>query len=161
MRLCLDIFPKSKIIHIYRNGIDVANSLKIRAKKMQTRSKALYLKRKWLYWMWPKTISFTDTLRCVELSDGFSLWTDYLKEARTHVRSFDTQAMEVKYEDFLDKPFKTLKLLAYFCDLEVSDEDIERVSTRANKKRAYAYRETPELQAFAKQMSEQLRLLEY
>lgn len=157
----LDIFPKSKVIHIYRNGIDVANSLKVRAKKMLSQSKALYPKRKWLYWVGPKTGVFTDTLRCVELSDGFSLWAEYLKEARAHVRSLDTQAMEIKYEDFLVKPFNTLKRLIYFCDLKATDEDIERVGALANKERAYAYKNKPELQAFAKQMSEQLRVFEY
>jgi len=157
----LNLFPKSKVIHIYRNGIDVANSLKERSTKMLSLSKALYLKRKWLYWLVPKTRGFTDTLRCAELSDGFSLWAEYLKEARAHVRSLHTQAMEIKYEDFVVKPFNTLRQLIYFCDLKATDEDIKRVGGFANRERAYAYKNKPELQEFAKQMSEQLRVFDY
>lgn len=157
----LDIFPKSKVIHIYRNGIDVANSLQIRTKKALFRSKSHYPKRKWLYRMFYRKRGFTDTLRCFELSGGLSLWTDYLNEAKAHVKSLDSQAMEIKYEDFLFKPFETLKRIAYFCDLNASDKDIERVSALANKERAYAYRDKPELQVFAEQMAEKLRVFGY
>jgi hypothetical protein len=157
----LDIFPKSKIIHICRNGIDVANSLKVRANKMLAQLKTHYQRRKWLYCMLPEIVGFSHSLSCVDLSDGFSLWTDYLKEARTHVKSLDAHAMEIKYEDFLTKPYKTLKQLSYFCDLNATDEDIERVGAQVKKERAYAYRHKPELQAFAKQMSEQLRVFDY
>jgi len=157
----LDIFPKSKVIHIYRNGIDVANSLKKRSKTMLARLKVLYPKRKWWYYMVPEMAGFNHTLSCVNLRDGFSLWTSYLKEARTHVNSLDAHAMEIKYEDFLVEPYSILKQLAHFCDLKATDEDIERVGSRVNKERAYAYRDKPELQAFAEQMSEQLKVFDY
>ncbi|SFR14193.1 sulfotransferase family protein [Desulfoscipio geothermicus] len=157
----LDLFPDAKVIHIYRNGVDVANSLKVRAEKILVNSKALYLRRKLLYWVRPKKGGFTHSLRCVNLSGGFSLWTDYLREAQSHVRSLGSNAIEIKYEDFLADPYTSLKYICKFCELEINDEIIRQVSGKVKKGRAYAYKDKPELQTFAAQVADRLKLFGY
>ncbi len=157
----LDLFPDAKVIHIYRNGIDVANSLKVRAEKSLQISKALYHKRKQLYWIRPKRGGFTDTLRCIDLEGGFSLWESYLHEAQSHVKALGTRAVELKYEDFLTEPYAALKQLSDFCSLGATVEQIQKVAGRVKKGRAYAYRTKPELQAFAEQVAGRMRVFGY
>lgn len=159
--LWLDIFPEAKVIHIYRNGVDVANSLKVRAEKSLAKSKVFYPKRKWMYWIRPKRTGFVDTLRCIDLNGGFLLWADYLQKAQTHVKSLDARAMDLKYEDFVAEPFRALKQLTCFCGLKATDEEIRRVAGQVKKGRAYAYQGKSELEAFAKQVFERLRLFGY
>ena len=159
--LWIDLFPEAKIIHIYRNGVDVANSLKVRAEKKLARSKSIYAKIKPLSWLLPKLKGFTDTLNCASLEGGFSLWEKYLREARAHVRNLQDRAMELKYEDVLAEPHGALNTLARFCDLPITDAVAANLAAKVKKSRAYAYKDTPELQAFADQMAERLRVQSY
>jgi hypothetical protein len=48
-----------------------------------------------------------------------------------------------------------------FCDLPVSDAAIRKVAALVQKERAYAYREKPDLQAFASDCSERLEKYGY
>lgn len=157
----LDLFPDAKVIHIYRHGVDVANSLKVRQEKILTRKKELYKRLKPFYWLRPKRGGFTDTLRCATLDGSLSLWEEYLEEARAHVRNLQSQAMELKYEDFISEPYGALKSLARFCNLTSDDVDIANVAGRTKKSRAYAYEDIPELQVFAGKVAARLKVQGY
>jgi len=159
--LWLDLFPDAKIIHIYRHGVDVANSLKTRNDMVFAREKILYEKRKPFYFFIPKSGGFTDTIRCSSLEGGFSLWEEYLNEAKVNMHNIKCRAMQIKYEDFLAKPYEILKSLMSFCDITASDTDISEVIRQVKKDRAFAYRSNPELKAFADRVAERLRVFEY
>jgi hypothetical protein len=162
----LDIFPEAKVIHIYRHGVDVVNSLRVRRKRGLSRLKERYAWLKHLYWFYlmlkfiPRRRKFI-YLRCASLEEGLSMWEEYVGEARTHVRNLESRAIEVKYEDILTEPNRVLKCLVDFCGLQATDEDIERVAQRVKRERAYAYLGNPELEAFATQMAERLRIQGY
>lgn len=159
--LWLDLFPNAKIIHIYRNGIDVANSLKVRADNTLWNSKTIYPKRKRLYWMRPQKGRFIDSLRCNQLEGGFSLWEEYMWEAKSHVIALESNSLELKYEDFLADPNTALKELTDFCNLKASDEDIEKAAGQVKKGRAYAYQDNPELKTFVEQVAERMKVFGY
>jgi hypothetical protein len=158
--LWLDIFPNAKVIHIYRHGVDVVNSLMVRRKKGLSRLKDRHPNLKPLYWLYlmlkfvHKSRLFVD-LRCDSLEDGLSMWEEYVEEARAHVRSLKDRAIEVKYEDLLAEPARLLKCITDFCGLRTTDEDIERVVRRVRDDRAY--RDNPELEAFTVRVAERLR----
>ncbi len=154
--LWLEIFPDARVIHIYRNGIDVANSLVMRDQRAFENRKSRYLARRALYRVRPKRGGFTDSIRCTSLEGAFSLWEEYLKEAEKHVTALGSGAIDLKYEDIVSDPHKALCQLARFCNLEVSDRDIQRVSVLVKKDRAYAYKENPELPAFAEKVGNRL-----
>ena len=154
--LWLEIFPDAKVIHIRRNGIDVANSLVKREQRAFENKKSRYLARRAFYRVRPKRGGFTDSIRCASLEGAFSLWEEYLKEAKKHVIAIGPGALELKYEDLVSEPYELLRQLADFCDLEVSDRDIQRVSVMMKKDRAYAYKESPELVAFAEEVGDRL-----
>ncbi|MCH8014706.1 MAG: sulfotransferase domain-containing protein, partial [Candidatus Dadabacteria bacterium] len=64
--------------------------------------------------------------------------------------------LEIKYEDFLERPSELLKLLSEFCELKAQDNEIENVSEQANKSRAYAYLNDPRLKAYSIEIADRL-----
>ena len=159
----LDVFPCAKIIHIYRHGVDVADSLRKRTLRSfdRTLNQELYYQARFLHWIRPKVGGFIASMRCATLEGGFSLWEEYLTEARRHVRALGARAMEVKYEDFLSEPDGTLANLARFCELPLNDEAAKILVTQMKRARAYAYEADPELRLFASRVAQRLELQNY
>lgn len=161
--LWLDIFPDAKVIHIYRHGVDVANSLRQRTLRGSKRTprQEVYYKARFLHWIRPKVGGFIGSMRCATLDGAFSLWEEYLSEARRQTQRLGKQATEIKYEEFLCEPHQALNHLAGFCDLSVSDKAVKSVASQAQRERAYAYRENPELRSFANRVARNLMAHDY
>lgn len=155
----LEIFPEAKVIHIYRNGVDVANSLCVRERaRFNSRVQPIYDSyMKLLYVIRPKKGGFADSLRCSTLEGGFSLWEEYLHEARSQVARLRDRAIEVKYEEFVTNPSETLRCLAKFCGLPENGAAADGI----RKTRAYAYKDAPQLGTFAEQVSARLKTYGY
>jgi len=162
----LDLFPKAKVVHIYRHPLDIASSLITRRKRGLNRLKDRHSNFRQFYWYYlmQKFIArnrvFVD-IRGGTLEEGFSIWEEYLKEARSHVDSLGERAIEIKYEDFLEHPAQILKSLTNFCELDVTQDQIERGASNVNKTRAYAYLNDPELKAFSLDISDRLKSYGY
>lgn len=158
----LDLFPHAKVIHIYRHGVDVANSLRQRGRREANpaRFQGLYYKLPILHTVRPKSGEFI-RVRCDSLEGGLSLWEEYFTEARAHINVLGKQALELKYETLLSEPAEVLTEVARFCNLPVSDAAIQKVAALVRKERAYAYREKPDLQAFAESVAGRLNAYGY
>jgi hypothetical protein len=154
----LDVFPTAKVIHIYRHGVDVANSLRKRALNdlKRTPRQELYYKFPFLHWMKPKVGGFVAGMRCATLDGAFSLWEEYLSEARSQTQKLGNRATEVRYEDFLSEPNRGLKQLTQFCSLTVSDDKLEKATAQITRERAYAYRSRSELRVFTERVAQRL-----
>lgn len=158
----LDLFPGAKIIHIYRHPLDIASSLITRRQRGLKRLTDKHSKYRTFYWYYlaQKFIArnrvFVD-IRGGTLEESFAIWEEYLKEARTHVDNLGERAIEIKYEDFLERPQEVLKSLSEFCELNASDNKIEEVGSKVNKSRAYAYANNPETKAYADKISDKLK----
>jgi hypothetical protein len=157
----LDVFPNAKVIHVYRHGIDVANSLCYRSLKgmRQTRLQQLYYNLRFIHWLRPKAGGFIQGIRCATLEGGFSLWEEYLAEARRHVLALGKNAIEIKYEELLEKPGAVLPAVAEFCD--VPPGSVEAAANLVKQERAYAYLRNPELRALADRQALRLELFGY
>ncbi|MDX5448529.1 MAG: sulfotransferase [Bacteroidota bacterium] len=93
----LRMFPDAKVIHIVRNGWDVAQSLR---------------KRNSIPWEVP----------CPEANDvrwGFELWEKYVHQANTY-HDLGIPFLEVRYEDILKGDSETLQSLDDFSGVRVS-----------------------------------------
>lgn len=156
-----DIFPAAKVIHVFRNGVDVANSLKVRQEKRLARGQELYRRRKPLFNLLSKRGGFTHSARCSSLMGSFSLWEEYLQEAQRHVAALGHRALEVHYESFLERPQAHLANLVDFCNLDVTASRIEEVAGHVKKTRANAYQDKPELLEFSKEVSDRLKVYGY
>jgi len=84
------------------------------------------------------------------------LWEEYVAEARSHVDRLGDRAFEIKYEDFLERPSEILKSLSEFCELKAPDNEIEKAALQANRSRAFAYLDEPELKAFSIKIADRL-----
>lgn len=162
--LWLDLFPDAKVIHVFRNGVDVACSLiphtaKVLEKHrnhLATRKLAVLLQRDgW------RGSEFLWAIRCSSLDGGFSLWEEYLQEARSHVGRLGNRAMEVRFEDFLADPREGISSLAEFCDLSVQKGVCADIIDELRSDRAYAYRRDKELRSFADRVSSRLNKYGY
>ena len=161
--LWLDLFPAAKVIQVYRNGIDVANSLFVR-ERGRFRSRPQLTKhryKKLLYVMRPKRGGFADSLRCASLEGGFSLWEEYFNEARLQMQRLADRGVEVRYEDLIEDPLTVLSSLAQFCGISTEACSISRAAAQIRSSRAYAYRNKPELQDFSEGVSSRLRIYGY
>jgi len=164
--LWLDIFPEAKIMHIHRHGVDVANSFWSRNKKNLERIKRYYAKHKvwYLFYVLPRSIvkhgSLFD-LRYASLEQRFSLWEEYMKEARTHLENIQGRAIEIKYEDLLERPDDSLRSLSDFCELRYCSDVIKKITETLRPDRAYAYRHDAELLALEAKVRNRLQAYGY
>lgn len=149
----LDLFPKAKVIHVERNGIDVAHSLQTRSEKLRKAFSSICGNVDRAFWLQRRRREGMRFMRCASLEDGYRLWELYVSESRRHVRTPGIQAMEIQYEDFLAEPKSYLKKLASFVGLEASDARLDELTRDIDSSRAYAYRKNPTLCRFAERIS--------
>ncbi len=140
--LWLDIFPDARVVHIRRHGIDVARSLVTRnqaigdnIQKQGFAARLPFTKKKsrWL------------SSRCGRIEDAFTLWEDYMRHAERHLEALGPQALDIRYEDFLDSPTELTARIAEFCYLSKDDNAISRACGALDSGRAYAHRDDPSL----------------
>lgn len=143
------LFPRATVVHVYRHGVDVAQSLR---KRQQTNLSDWVQQRSWaqnLAWLRPKKGGFSDSVRCSSLEGGFSLWLEYMHEAKMHVNAFGDDALEVQYETLLEQPIHQLSRIAEFCELRASRDKLELAAERLEPARAFAYLNDHQLRDFA------------
>jgi hypothetical protein len=117
MPVWLRIFPQARLIHVIRNGIDVAISLHRRESTRPETSKHY-------------------SLECQDFTYCFHLWEQYLQAAldfRLLVAS--GHYLELKYEDMLSAPELELRLLIAFAGLSVSEEQLRQVASTVDRRR--------------------------
>jgi hypothetical protein len=123
------VFGQIKIIHIYRNGIDVARSLASREKKRRTRLDSQ-----------PRSV------RCLSEQRAFELWAEYLSMAKEICRSFEKKSvLEIQYESLLDNPACTLLQAAKFGGIEIELVTALELTQDIDKTRGYAFLNESEL----------------
>ena len=130
------VFPNPKIIHIYRNPIDSVSSYIERD---------LELKNKF-EWNWKKKLkrdfliskNFHENFRLYNLEEGYNLWEEYVTKALSLKNTFPDY-IEIKYEDFLEKPFENLQTLAKFSGLQPSEQQLQNEIAAIKSERAFAF----------------------
>ena len=126
--LWLKVFPEARIVYIERHGADVANSLLKRQEHCLAQAREVYNQRKPIYALLGKRKGFTDSIRCATLEGGFSLWEEYVSEARKHLRELGGRALEIRYEDLVLNAVETVKRVASFCGLDPSNDSVVRAT---------------------------------
>ena len=125
------IFPRAKYIFTYRNGIDVANSLKTREEKR----KSLNLPHL--------------STRCFELDGAFNLWERYNSIFYNYLQRFgNINLLQVRFENLLLNPLHEIKKLARFLGLLLDDSKIIEISKIIDIKKIYSFSNYPNLIEF-------------
>lgn len=138
------IFPNPKIIHIYRNPIDVAYSLKKREEELDKTFKMTFKMMLKEYFLKGK-IGYVSSLRLRDLKEGIKLWEEYVAKCLSLENTFDKNIKHIKYEDFLDNPIEILKDILNFSEISYNERKIEEIKKIFRKDRKYAFINNPHL----------------
>ena len=154
--LWLELFPSAKIICVDRHGVDVAQSLKVRAESMLLNSNNKYYKKRPVYAVGNKKGLFTHSVRSLSLKGGLSLWDEYMVESKLHIENINNPVHKLKYEDLLEEPIGTIALILEFCGIVATHDEIALVAKNIHRERANAYTKVSELIEFQKKNSDVL-----
>ena len=151
------VFPKLKVIHILRHGVDVASSMYQRDwcqfhQDMQHYLPALTVMQ--------DAFGLHQSRRGWTLEQAFTLWEEYVEMAVQQVEALGENALQLKYEDLLSSPQAVLTKLLKFCGMGRSAPPPESLDL-LRPTRAYAYGQSEELTAFAQQWRRSLERFGY
>ena len=138
-------FPDARLVHVCRNPMDVAASLRRREQQIMEQHKEQ------LAQITPDqldgTMRFQQSARLFHLEEGIKLWEEYTAQALLLERQFADNAIRVRYEDFLSDPAGELGRLAEFGGLDANADRLQAATAQVNSTRRYAFATDPELVA--------------
>ncbi len=137
------IFPNAKILHIYRNPIDVAQSLRERELMIREHGKLEFFV-KILKFLDYKTVQ-TLSPRMLHLEEGVKLWEVYVRKALSLTDTYGDDVMHIRYEDFLETPAPILKEITDFISLPTEIPSIEKAVEHVDASRKFAFLKNEEL----------------
>lgn len=159
----LELFPDAKVVHVYRNGVDVANSLRTRSQRQiegfrqwlsANRFRHRYRERSF-----PEIVT---SIRCLDLQEGFLLWQKYTDRVEEHLATLaPARRLTVRYESFLKEPETHLTTLCDFCELEVAPEAITELATQVDTSRRKAFERHPDLRDFYESVKHAPQMVRY
>lgn len=146
----LQLYPQARVIHIYRNGVDVAGSLRRRSLRQLQEFDAWSARVRRRIALQARPLpSKVLSLRCLTLEGSFALWQTYMEEAARQSAALPpAQLITVRYEDVLSDPAAQAAALCEFAGLPLDQAALDRWVGGLNTSRASAFTMDPELQAF-------------
>jgi hypothetical protein len=170
--LWLEVFPGARVVHVVRNGVEVAASLARREAARRERvlstpgrtprvadfgTRPPGVSRSAWWWMnvhvrahqgrMYRRLGRWRTHQSIDLQNGFRLWTEYLKAAEAARSLAPSSVLEVRYEDVLADPSTVLAHLAAHCRLAADPASIEEAISMVNRDRRSHLQDDPELQS--------------
>jgi len=134
-----EIFLSAKILHIYRNPIDVAESLRKRELEIQTRHKR-NLKRIIKENLLIGKVNSQNSVRVLDIYEGIKLWQEYVERALFLTEKFKENSFHIRYESFLENPEEILKDVIEFIGLDARGENISIIAANIKPERKYAFK---------------------
>lgn len=144
-----EIFPDAKYVYIRRHPLDVAASLRKRARWEFDRTLETYAAEKPDRFLYRLPARMFMGLAVRDLEVGVRLAVQYHQAYEQHRAGMADRLIELRYEDVLADPIPAMEQIARFCDLPVEPSTIKAASAEAKPEFAYKFRQDPELAAFA------------
>jgi hypothetical protein len=82
------------------------------------------------------------------LTEALTMWEQYLDKARLESAALGERALEIRYEDLLSEPERTISTVAKFCGVAAPAHGTSVSGIERN--RAFAFRRDPDLVDFAR-----------
>ena len=140
------VFPNLRAIHIVRHGVDVAASLSRRhaaalhAATGGSAPSALTVIR-------DDAFGVLSSRRGWTLAEALTMWEQYLEKAHQESAALGERALEIRYEDLLTQPAQIIAKVARFCGVAAPPQGASVSGLEPS--RAFAFRRSPQLTAFA------------
>ncbi len=144
--LWLSLFPNARVLHVIRNGIDVAESLYKRQQIGRELGQRNYERHPRLMQLFPKKGWFGTSPRAASRQGAFEIWEEYLSYADRFTRSLGEQLFELRFEDLLESPRTEMERILAFCGLHADPRLLEAALGGILPNRAFSFRHDPELQ---------------
>ncbi|HEX9784856.1 MAG TPA: sulfotransferase [Opitutaceae bacterium] len=166
--LWLELFPAARIIHVVRNGVDVAISLCNQARRNLATDGAstavhsppdqanrtrrgcaggLRLDRlvEWHEYLCKRFAPLgrycaAGIPRTLDVHAGLSLWQDYVVRAEEAMRQVDGPTLTIRFEDLLESPDACIDLMAAFSSMRPSAVIHESCLRLMDPQRAFGFR---------------------
>ena len=161
--LWLQIFPNARVIHIHRNGVDVAQSIYTRSQLVinQHFSRWQRGRKRWLHTFLPSYFPRHNPY-FLSLEQSFQLWENYVLRAEQHIASLPPERTRtICYETFLKNPLPILEDLSAFISLRTSPDELKAAATAIDLSRGYAYQRDPELVQFYETVKHSPQMMKY
>lgn len=138
------VFPNAKILNIYRNPIDIAESLRVREHKIQGRFKLTYAKQMHEKLLTPRRL-YNRSVKLFDIMEGIKLWEEYIEAAEIAREKYNNLWLDIQYEDFLDHPQSRLKTIVDFVGLGAHEETLDEATKVINNDRKFAFTQDDKL----------------
>jgi hypothetical protein len=116
--LWIRLFPGARVVHIVRNGVDVADSLYRRQKKGSLVARQEFAKYRCLFRFLAKRAWFGMSPRVNALEEGFAMWKEYLDFADRFTKDMSNPLLQLRYEDLVADPQAVMSTVLSFCQLD-------------------------------------------
>ncbi len=136
-------FPNARIIHVCRNPVDVAASL--RQREQETMQHHRQLLEHTPAEQLDGSMRFQQSARLFHLAEGIGLWQDYVSQSLLLEQEFTERSIRVRYEDFLAEPRQALERLTAFCGLTPTDQQLQLATAGIDASRRFAFMQDDEL----------------
>lgn len=150
------VFPNARVVLVTRHGVDVAESLRVRAQKMIDCATATQFD-----WLRIRPQSATNSIRCLNIQEGLQLWHEYNQIGGRTIPASGLPYICIKFEDLMAEPSQTLRSLAAFANLSPTEETITGISKNLRLERAFGYLAKPSLAEFAEHNYDLLKFGKY
>lgn len=157
----LKLFPEARVIHVCRHGIDVAHSLHTRQKTWFRRAERPNTFRRIRYLLRPFGGIYLRSVGFQTYEEGIDLWAIYMQRAYDNMALLRNSALDIRYEDLLLEPEKTIRQMAEYCGLKLDAEKFPAMLNSIHPDRAYAYRKECDLTKLAALHSQTLNRFGY
>lgn len=158
----LRVFPKARVVSIRRHGVDVAASLRTRARRSLETNIRRFQELRTTRLTRPRRRHLAHSARCLTLAGAFDLWREYMEQGDSVARSLPPERrIEIVFEELVSAPERVLPRLCTFCGLPYSETTVAEQGRALNRARAYAFESDEELSAFAFQKRSDLRRFGY
>jgi hypothetical protein len=140
----LKLFPGAKFIHIYRNPIDVAESLRKREEqfqKLRNTKTRTGIKKRLVEARLTKKRIFAQSLRINHIQEGVKLWEQYTSQAL----QVNENCFHLSYEELLDEPVAKTEKICDFLNIEKDSEVLKSIPKEFNTDRKNAFVENSDL----------------
>lgn len=144
-----EIFPEAKIIHIYRNPVDVINSLaKREASKITVTGNPTKtgIKKKYFGFKLPHERLFYHSFKSLDKQAVYNMWKEYVEKALKVEKN--ANILNVSYESLIDNPIETCNTISTFCDIDMEHKNLESLVQGFDQSRKFAFVNEKQLVGF-------------
>ncbi len=137
-----DVFSRMKLIHVYRNPIDVARSLANREKYEQRKTASgtrRTVKNRLKEYALAGTVLYQYSCRVEDVHEGIMLWEMYTKRALSLGKTGDGKVLHLKFEEVLHSPHDQIRSLLRFTGLDPAESRIDELVGDIHPGRGWAF----------------------